>query len=229
MTFVCFLTRPAPGRPVVYTAEWVNRLWAGLRRHRTGELRLVCFTDGDGEGMWPEVDVRPVPDPAATTWWHRMALFRPDVGRAIADGRPFTNIDLDTVIVGNVDWIGNVPASLVAARDWGHSDRMNGGLWTLTPGHHEDVWAAFDRDRDGIQRRWATDDSWMGSLYLEPEFYQDYYPGKIWSYKRGHFGERKTPLEECPAGASLISFHGKPKPSGLPTDHWARRAWEQAA
>lgn len=229
MTFVSFLTRPEPGRPVVYTAEWVNRLWSGLRRWRSGAMRLVCFTD-QPKGIRAEVETRPLLDRTLETWWHRMPLFDPEVGRSIADGAPFTNIDLDTVIVGPLDWIGQVDAPFVGVRDWGASHRLNGGLWTLTPGAYASVWTAFSAAREDIQRRWRTDDAWIGTAFPAPAFYQDAFPGRIWSYKWGHLGELKgaEPLQECPVGASVIAFHGKPKPSDLPADHWARRVWEDA-
>lgn len=227
MTFVCFLTPPAPGRPVVYTSEWVNRLWAGLRRWHPSP-HLVCFTDQPA-GIWDaEIETRPLPDPALETWWHRMALFDPAVGHSIARGAPFTNIDLDTVIVGPLDWVGQVDAPFVGIRDWGAPHRLNGGLWTLTPGARAAIWEAFAADAPGIMRRWRTDDGWIGTRFPAPAFYQDAFPGRIWSYKWGHLGERKgrPPLEECPAGSSVIAFHGVPKPPDLPADHWARRAWE---
>lgn len=226
MTFVCFLTRPEPGRPVIYTAEWVNRLWAGLRRWHPAP-RLVCFTD-QPEGIRPAVETRPLPDPTLTTWWHRMPLFDRAIGRSISGRAPFTNIDLDTVIVGPLDWVGQVAAPFVGVRDWGAPHRLNGGLWTLTPGARSEVWSTFAAQRGDIMRRWRVDDGWMGTAFPAPPFYQDHFPGRIWSYKWGHLGERKgePPLDACPAGASVIAFHGRPKPADLPAEHWARCAWE---
>lgn len=230
MTFVCFLTRPAPGRPVVYTAEWVNRLWAGLLRWHP-RPRLVCFTDQPA-GIHLDVETRQLLEPTLETWWHRMPLFNPEVGRSIARGAAFTNIDLDTVIVGPLDWIGQVDAPFVGVRDWGAPHRLNGGLWTLTPGAYASVWTAFAAERESIQRRWRTDDAWIGAAFPSPAFYQDAFPGRIWSYKWGHLGERRKggpALEACPEGASVIAMHGQPKMPDLPDGHWLRRAWEQAA
>jgi hypothetical protein len=226
VTFVCFLTRPEARKPVVYTAEWVNRLWAGLLRWHP-RPHLVCFTD-QPVGIHLDVEMRPLPDPTLMTWWHRMPLFDPAIGRSIAREAPFTNIDLDTVIVGPLDWIGQVDAPFVGVRDWGSPHRLNGGLWTLRPGARSEVWSRFVAEREGIMRRWRTDDGWLGSAFPAPAFYQDHFPGRIWSYKWGHLGERKglEPLPSCPDGASVICMHGVPKPPDLPTDHWARRAWE---
>jgi hypothetical protein len=230
VTFVCFLTRPEPGRPVVYTAEWVNRLWTGLRRWRSGPMRLVCFTD-QPEGIRAGVETRPLPQPALTTWWHRIALFNPEIGRSISGDEPFTNIDLDTVIVGPLDWIGQIKAPMVGVRDWGASHRLNGGLWTLTPGAYADVWKTFMYDAPDILRRWRTDDAWIGTAFPAPAFYQDIFPGRVWSYKWGHLGELKgaAPLRACPPGASVIAMHGRPKMPDLAPDHWLRRAWEAYA
>jgi hypothetical protein len=227
VTFVCLLTRPAIGQPTRYCALWVNRLWAGLRRHHAGPLHLVCLTD-QPEGIRAEVDCRPLPDPSLVTWWQRLTLFRPDVAHGIADGERFTNLDLDTVVVGPVAFLHEPAPPFIGARDWGHRAIVNGGLWTLTPGHYETVWEAFDKDRAGVMRRW-DDQEFISHVTGIDTFYQDTHPSRVWSYKWGHVGERRqsTPLPACPAGASLIATHGRPKPDDLPEDHWLRLEWER--
>ena len=42
-----------------YGPEYVNRLYGMLRRHVTGDFRLVCLTD-NAEGLRPEVDAYPL-------------------------------------------------------------------------------------------------------------------------------------------------------------------------
>ena len=44
-----------------YGPEYVNRLYAMVRRNLTGDFRFVCLTD-DGSGIRSEVECFPIPD-----------------------------------------------------------------------------------------------------------------------------------------------------------------------
>ncbi len=43
-----------------YGPEYVNRLYAMVRRHLSGDFKFVCLTD-DGNGVRPEVTCLPIP------------------------------------------------------------------------------------------------------------------------------------------------------------------------
>lgn len=88
-----------------YGAEYVNRLFAMVRRNTTGDLRFTCFTD-NSEGFVPAVDVQPIPDlpcalPTNTLGiWRKVSLYGPK----LADlSGPVLFLDLDVIVTGSLD------------------------------------------------------------------------------------------------------------------------------
>ena len=87
-----------------YGPEYVNRLYAMVRRHLKGDFRLVCLTD-DGVGIRDEVECLPIPPlnlPAGIPerGWNKLATFSADLhglrGTALF-------LDVDVVITGPLD------------------------------------------------------------------------------------------------------------------------------
>lgn len=95
-----------------YGPEYVNRLYAMVRRHLKGDFRLVCLTD-DGVGIRDEVECLPIPPlnlPAGIPerGWNKLATFSADLhglrGTALF-------LDVDVVITGPLDDFSPSPAS----------------------------------------------------------------------------------------------------------------------
>ncbi len=54
-----------------YGPDYVNRLYAMVRRHLSGDFNFVCLTD-DGRGIRAEVQCLPIPplcSSTSTSWW----------------------------------------------------------------------------------------------------------------------------------------------------------------
>ena len=89
-----------------YGPEYVNRLYAMVRRHLSGDFNFVCLTD-DTKGIRSEVQCFPIPPLAlelapgqVDRAWKKLTTFEENLyglrGRALF-------IDLDVVIVGSLD------------------------------------------------------------------------------------------------------------------------------
>jgi hypothetical protein len=89
-----------------YGPEYVNRLYAMVRRHLSGEFNFVCLTD-DGTGIRPEVQCLPIPPlnlhlaPGQRDGaWKKLTTFEADLhglrGTALF-------LDVDVVVVGSLD------------------------------------------------------------------------------------------------------------------------------
>ncbi|WP_420404567.1 tetratricopeptide repeat protein [Nisaea sp.] len=89
-----------------YGADYVNRLYAMVRRHLPGDWRFVCLTD-DAEGLRPEIGVIDISDRPLQGWWAKLALFDPQT--PFAD-RTIFYLDLDTVVVGDLGFIADLKA-----------------------------------------------------------------------------------------------------------------------
>ncbi len=84
-----------------YGPDYVNRLYAMVRRHLPGNWRFVCHTD-DPAGLRPEVGVIDISATGLRGWWAKLTLFDP--ATAIPD-RTVLYFDLDTVIVGDLGFV----------------------------------------------------------------------------------------------------------------------------
>ena len=83
----------------LYGADYVNKLYMGVRRHLPADLapRFICFTD-DPTDLLPEVEARPLPTREWTGWWYKAYLFSTAAG---LQGR-ILYLDLDTVLTGSL-------------------------------------------------------------------------------------------------------------------------------
>ena len=137
-------------------------------------------------------------------WWSKMELFRPDLG-----GDLFY-LDLDTVITGPLDWLGGLVRPTML-RDFFHPANMASGVMYWPERARERLWNAFVRDAHGVMRlnRRGGDQRFIGSVMRgRVDYFQDREPGQVCSYKVD------CRFRGVPDGASLVCFHGQPRPWG---------------
>lgn len=195
-----------------FTVDDVARLVGGIRRYVPSDYRIVCLTDQ------PE-DVRPFVEPVPLQfdwpgWWAKIELFT-------LPG-PVLYFDLDTVLCGPIndlcEWVATPSDIVVMLRGFYRSDVCSGIM-------------AWNRDLSGLTRQFgclAAKASWVplthglgcGRYNGDQEFIreqlaearvpivlaQDIQLG-IYSYK-----VHVKPLGRIPADASVICFHGNPRP-----------------
>lgn len=138
-------------------------------------------------------------------WWAKIALFKPGQfsGRVLY-------LDLDTVVVGALDPLLDTPGILHLAQ-WGWKKNDYGsGVMVWDAGDHHEIWDRFSLD---VPRTFRGDQDWMTHLggwgALSPVLCRSY---------RYHCKSGPTP------GASVVCFHGKPKPHEL--GGWVKEAWQ---
>ncbi|MEG1454456.1 MAG: glycosyltransferase, partial [Comamonas sp.] len=87
-----------------YGPEYVNRLYAMVRRNLQGDFRFICLTD-DSQGIRAEVECLPIPSldlpkGLPERGWAKLATFTPDLhglrGTALF-------LDVDVVVTGPLD------------------------------------------------------------------------------------------------------------------------------
>ena len=89
-----------------YGPEYVNRLYAMVRRHLRGDFNFVCLTD-NSQGIRGEVQCFPIPPldlelkpGQVDRAWKKLTTFEQDL--YVLKGRALF-IDLDVVVVGSLD------------------------------------------------------------------------------------------------------------------------------
>ncbi len=129
-----------------YGPEYINRLYAMVRRHLRGDFRFVCLTDSS-DGMRAEVQCLPIPDLALPPGipergWKKLTSFEADLhglkGTALF-------LDLDIVIVGDITPFFEQPGEFLIIHDWKRPWRMTGNssVYRFELGAHADVLGHF--------------------------------------------------------------------------------------
>lgn len=138
-------------------------------------------------------------------WWSKMELFRPDVRG------DFLYMDLDTTVLGPLDDFERDEVTLL--RDFYRPGGLGSGLMFLPEAARAEVWQKWIEKPDYYMAATRKgDQGFLEMLWLKTAArWQDVLPGKVASYK-----VHVRPTGKVPVGASVICFHGKPRPWAVP-------------
>lgn len=211
LTVACVLRSGGEFKP-----SHVAHLRDGVARNLRMAHRFVCLTDMSVDcemvplrNNWPK-------------WWPKLELFHPDMPR------PVLYFDLDTLTVGELNSIALGHRFTVLENFWAQ-DRIGSGMmaWDCDL---SSIYNAFAKAPQRFMREYVTQEKWGDQGFIkahtpvEPERWQRKHPGKVVSYK-GHCRPgvpMKSPAivpPYIPEGASVICYHGKPRP-------WATPLWD---
>jgi hypothetical protein len=173
---------------------------------------------------------------AKKSWWYKMQLFNP-----AHHAGPLLYFDLDTVIVGNIDWIWQQPATYFwAIRDFkylwrpNHTGVNSSVMWWNTE-HYKNVWDIFvQQDLDTIMQKYPGDQDYISAVI--PENQRRFFDTtKVlswrWQCLDGGYDFRKRRHQAPGTGAritdntSIMVFHGNPKPGQI-TDQIVETHWK---
>ena len=177
--------------------NYVDALRAGVKRHLTIPHTFECA----------EMEL------GLPGFWNKLGLFRP----GFLTG-PTLYLDLDVVVMGNLDWALEAAKAAPISMPWVH-----GRYDTWTP--HAAVMTFSGED---VSKVWPPSEQTMCSFqddeqYLPVEFQPDMGrlpKGKVISYKWGVLMQDET------KDASLVSFHGFPKPHQIKDEPLVRQHWD---
>lgn len=199
--------------------EYVRNLKASVERNLSEKHRFLCVTDLDQERARRELgcEWRRPKHPDWPGWWGKIEIFDPE----FAPG-PILFFDLDTVIVGPLDFPDMHERPFTCLEDFTRPALMASGMMYLPAGAElARVYAEFVKNP-----AWAVqfcgdhgDGLWMQLQLGRCWTWQTSDPGKVVSYKVHVRGQA-----ELPAGARVVCFHGVPRPHEIDEpwmiDHW---------
>ncbi len=184
-------------------AEYIDKLRAGVARHLKQAHVFTVLRPYEGEH---HNGLSGLSDRALSVGtWPKIELFRP--GRF--EGRVIY-LDLDSVIVGPLDGLV-AHKGAVHLVDWGWKRNVHaGGCLVWDSGDETSrIWDSFTAAVPGV---FENDQEWMTTLRiwnrLPPQWVRSY----RYHCKAG-----------IPEGASIVAFHGQPKPHEL--DGWVAEHW----
>lgn len=139
-------------------------------------------------------------------WWSKMELFGPGLDTDIL------HFDLDTTIVGDITPLLKVGKTTLLT-DFYYPDVFASGLMYIQQSDKARVYEQFMADPQSHMARYTKppligDQGFLNSVLTNPQRWQKVLPNKVVSYK-------VHCKETIPEGASVVCFHGKPRPWDL--------------
>jgi len=203
---------------IKYGPEYVNRLYAMVRRHLSGEFRFVCLTD-DRSGLREEVECFDIPDLALPQGipergWKKLTVFQPDLhglrGTALF-------LDVDVVIVGSLDPFFEQPGEFLIIHDWKRPWRVTGNssVYRFRLGELGDVLSYFREHQAEIRARFRNEQAYLSS-HLHDRGKLAYWPAS-WCKSYKYHCIPPWPLNYfkqpgIPRDARVLVFHGEVNP-----------------
>ncbi len=218
LTIVCFWWGDwcAP-----YGQEYVRRLQRMFAQHLSILHNFVCFTDRVSEPVKREgIEYRPLPQ-EVVNWKGNLTKFYAYCPDNDLSGR-VVMVDLDTVIVQNVDEMLSYDGDWCGIRAMNpRRHHIGGGLVSFD--HEKCAWL-WEIMRSQLEKWEEMTNGGERFVYekvlVEPDLWQNLYPGQIVSYKK-HVQQNNG---QVPEGAHLVAFHGRPRPHEV-DDYWIRPYW----
>jgi hypothetical protein len=212
-----------------YSWTYVERLYNMLNRHISHGIRLHVYTEAE----------RPVPAPMIKhvlpdwgihgpkrSWWYKINLFDPG-----QHAGPLLYFDLDTVIVNNIDWICELPPKWFwTIQDFKYlwrpgSQSINSSIMWWDTRQFAGVWQTFVQENLGaVIKKYRGDQDYLNYAinnsdlrFLDPEQILSWRwqcLGNGYNFKRRNY-QNTDGITHIPARASVLVFHGQPKPADL--------------
>lgn len=223
-----------------YDIDYVKRIANAIRRNTTVEYKIKLVTDEIASIIAPLISHGIIDSIDYLThglpgWWAKVRIF-------ITEG-PVLYLDLDTIITGSLDAIIksilSIRNEIIMLRGFYRPDYCSGIMgWNADFSWLYDLYmekylpkAKFSNSHHAIRMKidrtqFRGDQEWLQYVFKNDRrqhvlLIQDLVPDAICSYKV-HIQE----TEMVPEGASIVCFHGKPRPHEItPIPEWMKIHW----
>lgn len=199
-------------------AQYVNVLFDMVARNLAEgyEGRFVCFTDNP-VGIEPHIFTHQLPHlpQGHHKWWNKLYLFS---AGAFAKGERVLYLDLDTLITGRLDEIASYDPQdgFVILDDFWRAGRLQSAVMAWRAGEHEHLWSKWLAQ--GMPQTPGGDQEWIEQNLCSPvKCWQSLFPGLFVSYKATE--------GRAPTKASVVCFHGLPRPHEVDSG-WVPAVWK---
>lgn len=211
-----------------YGPEYVNRLYAGVKRNLTRPFRFVCITD-DPTGIRSEVDCVPLPeDPHVLDrpWpniFVKLCLFKDGFANLVG---PTLFLDIDLLVTGPLDkFFDYKPGEFCIIHNWVERRKMifrklpdigNSSCFRFEAGKSGNVYAEFLREKENpaLREKFLYGSQKFQTLAMFRTGPVNWWPDDwVMSFKRQCipvFPLNKIFTPWRPGKASIVAFHGEP-------------------
>ena len=201
-----------------YGPEYVNKLYAMVKRHLSLDFQMVCLTD-NAQGIRQEVLCLPIPAldlPAGIPerGWTKLVTFSENLyglkGTVLF-------LDVDVVIVGKLDEFFQHPGEFLIIHDYNRPWRVTGNssVYRFELGAHPEILSHFRENFEDIRKKFRNEQAYLSDV-LHKAGKLKYWPAtwcpsfKYHSIPKWPFNYWKEP--SVPSGARVVIFHGECNP-----------------
>lgn len=212
-----------------YSPVYVERLYAGVRKHLKQPFRFMCMTERERVTAFsPGIERHAIKDPTLLGLkgcFARLRMFDPawQQNRQIEDR--LVCLDLDVVVTGPLDPLFDRPEALVVLQGANASNPCpyNCSVMMLRKRAHEELWTDFRLDRlDLIPRHEFPDD--QGWLWFRAPKLAGWQAGSgsgIYAFQKPGWPKG----DNLPADARIVSFIGWRDPNAFLHLPWVKENW----
>ena len=213
----------------MYNTAYVEKLYRGFERNLTVPFDFICLVDQNyyfEENIIAERFKRSVDQYG---WMSLMEVYRPE----LCEGIRFT-VGLDTIITGRLDDIlTSTFLKLAVCTDPFHPKKICNAVTLSTPEFCEEFWGLWEGNEvklipQSILHQWGQAPSEMVLLrkyYGNSPCIDKVFPNRIISYKV-NCDDNNILQQEVIDQASIVYFHGHPKPHQIIHERWVQENWK---
>lgn len=221
-----------------FSVSDVAKLAAGVRRNLKQPHRILCMVDHLDRESVEGVGYRIIEYPALTKikgCYARLRLFDPHwhFMREINPGERIVNIDLDTVITGELDTLFDRPEPFVIMQGGNASNpcKFNGALQMIRAGAHPEVWNDFSVEAASKVPfyEFPDDQGWIWHKLPNAAGWKCGVQSGVFVFRKPGWpsfgGKMKVGSDDLPKGARLVTFSGERSPEKYKHLDWVKENW----
>lgn len=186
-----------------HTKEYVYRLKRSLEKNSTTAFNFFCLTNE----QLPGINTIPI---QTFGNWGKIELCNPDISN-----EQMLYLDIDTVIIGNVDFLLNERSSFMSR---GFNGQRRTQIMSLTKRQMNYVWDFWNENKDSIIPNFKGE----GALYdfvvdRDVRTIHEIHPGKIIDFSEAS--------EFISMGSKIVTFSNGDYPKNLEEDNHVKKYW----
>lgn len=215
-----------------YGPEYVNRLYAGVKRHTQTPVRFVCFTD-DSSGLHQGIEVKPlppirIPDRVASFKpWPKLSVWQFPLSDLTGD---VLFLDIDLIITGPLDDLFTYyPGEYCAIENWTQIGQGigNTSVFRFPVGKYQSIYNDFAADPEKILTNYKIEQHYISARIPEQKFW----PSE-WCISFKHSCLPRFPMNwiltpPLPSTARIVAFTGKPDPDEAAIGQWPAKWYKK--
>lgn len=214
----------------LYGPEYVNKLYAMVKRNITGPFRFVCLTD-DAKGINSEVEIKDCPSididkPHNNRGWRKVTLWNSSIFLEKGD---WLYLDLDVVVTDSIDaFFEYAPEkSFIVMQNWTQPGKNigNTSVYRFRLGEHDYLFHTLMNNHREIIKEYVNSQTYISRTVKEINFWPDDWCVLFKVQCVPSFPLRIFKEPVLPDRTKVVAFPGVPNPHEALQGIWPTKKW----